>query len=319
MANRQAVLEAIEQSRRVMICSHVDPDGDSIGSQLAIAGLLRDLGKEVAIVNQDPVPSMYKFLDSQEQIRDKLPRGFQPDTAVILDCSSVDRLGTVQDLLSPGMAIITIDHHPSLPRPNDPAYLEPSASSTGELIVDLFKDLAVPIGWERAVQLYTAILTDTGGFRFPNTSAKCLAAAAELAAQGVKPNAIAHQIYEQLRKSTLKLLSRALSKIEVLENNRICIVCLEQRDLDACQACSEETQGIVEHLLSLKNCLVGVLLREVSPGMVKVSLRTREPVRANTIAQALGGGGHPNAAGYRTEGSLSEAREQALQEISKWL
>ncbi len=319
MASRQAVLEAIRESARVLISSHVDPDGDSIGSQLAMAGLLRSLAKEVAVVNQDPIPRVFRFLDSQMWIRDALPSGFQPDTAVVLDCSSLNRLGAVQELISSDMAIITIDHHPFEPQPDDPAYLDPSASSTGELIVDLFEDLAVPIDRECAVQLYTAILTDTGGFRFPNTSAKCLATAAKLAARGVEPNVIAEQIYEQLGESALKLLSRALGRIEVLENGHICAVCLQQSDLDACRADPEETQGIVDHLLALKGCLVGVLLREVSPAMIKVSLRTRGQIKANKVAQELGGGGHPNAAGFRFRGSLSQAREQVLREIKRWL
>jgi len=319
MENLKAVMQAIKASQWVMVCSHVDPDGDSVGSQLAMGSLLRDLGKRVAIVNQDPVPRRYQFLDTEGMIQSQLPAGFQPETVVVLDCSSRKRLGMIGDLISPDMLVITIDHHSSLPKPNDPAYFEPSASSTGELLVDLFKNLEIPIGRKRAAQLYTAILTDTGGFRFPNTSARCLAVAAELAAQGIEPSIIARQVYEQLTESSLKLLSRALSKIETLEDNRICLVCLEKEDLEACQAPDEEAQGVVDHLLSLKGCLVGVLLREAFPETVKVSLRTRESVQANKIAEALGGGGHPNAAGYRAKGPLSHARQEALREIKKWL
>jgi phosphoesterase RecJ-like protein len=319
MTSLRGVVKAIKASQWVMVCSHRDPDGDSIGSQLAVASLLRDLGKEVVIVNHDPVPIKYEFLDTGGMIQNRMPADFQPDTAIVLDCSSLNRLGMVGGFITPNMTVITIDHHSSLSKPDDPAYFDPSASSTGELIVDLFKDLEIPIGREQATQLYTAILTDTGGFRFPNTSEKCLAVAAELASQGVEPSVIAHQVYEQLTESSLKLLSCALSKIETLEDNRICLVCLEKGDFETCQALSEEAQGVVDHLLSLKGCLVGVLLREALPETVKVSLRTRKPVRANKIAEALGGGGHPNAAGYRTKGPLPRAREEALREIKKWL
>jgi phosphoesterase RecJ-like protein len=319
MTNLRGVVKAIKASRWVMVCSHRDPDGDSIGSQLAVASLLGDLGKKVAIVNHDPVPDRYKFLDIQGLIQSRLPAEFRPDTAIVLDCSSLSRLGMVGGFITPNMTVVTIDHHPCLSKPDDPAYFDPLASSTGELIVDLFKDLEIPIGRERATQLYTAILTDTGGFRFPNTSAKCLAAAAELAAQGIEPSVIAQQVYEQLSESSLKLLSLALGKMETLEDNRICLVCLEKRDLEACQAVSEEAQGVVDHLLSLKDCLVGILLREALPETVKVSLRTRQPLKANKIAEALGGGGHPNAAGYRTQGPLSRAREEVVREIKKWL
>jgi phosphoesterase RecJ-like protein len=319
MTSLKGVVEALKESRLVMVCSHVDPDGDSIGSQLAMASLLTDLGKKVAIVNQDPVPGKYRFLDSQGLIGTRLPNGFHPDTAAMLDCSSLERLGEVKALISSQMLVITIDHHPSSAKPDDPAYLNPTASSTGELLVDLIRKLEMPIGQERAVPLFAAILTDTGGFRFPNTTAKCLAVAAELAADGANPNAIAAQVYGQFTESSLKLLGRALGKIETFENSRICVVCLDQKDLDVCQARPEETQGIVEHLLSVKGCLVGAFLRETAPGSVKVSLRSRGPIKANQIAESLGGGGHTNAAGYRTKKPLFEARNQVVQEIEKWL
>jgi phosphoesterase RecJ-like protein len=319
MKNLRGVIQAIKESRQVMVCSHVEPDGDSVGSQLAMASILRDLGKGVAIVNQDPVPARYKFLDACELIRDQLPAGFRPDAVAMLDCSTLDRIGAVRDFIAPDTTIITIDHHPCLSKPEAPAYLKPEASSTGELIVDLLKDLEMPIGQERAIQLYTAILTDTGGFRFPNTSAKCLAAAAELAAEGAKPDLIAAQLFEQLSASNLKLLGRALGKIETLENNRIGLVCLDRKDMEECQAHPDGATGIADHLLSLKGCLVGVLIRELSSDTVKVSLRSRGAIKSNRIAEALGGGGHPNAAGYRAKGSLSMVRDRALLEIKKWL
>jgi len=305
MKNLRGVVQAIRESHHVMVCSHVEPDGDSVGSQLAMASILRDLGKGVAIVNQDPVPARYKFLDSCGLIRDQLPAGFRPDTVAMLDCSTLDRLGTVRDFIAPDATVITIDHHPYLSKPEDPTYLEPKASSTGELIVDLLKDLEIPIGRERAIQLYTAIIADTGGFRFPNTSAKCLAVAAELAAEGAKPDSIAAQVYEQRSASSLKLLGRALGKIETLENNRVGLVCLDRRDMEECQAHPDGAAGIADHLLSLKGCLVGVL--------------SRGAIKSNKIAEALGGGGHPNAAGYRAKGSLSMVRDRALMEIKKWL
>ena len=319
MTNPKGVVEVLKRSHRVMVCSHVDPDGDSIGSQMAMASLLKELGKKVIILSQDPVPSKYKFLDTAGQIVASLPEGFRPDTVAMLDCSTLDRLGQVRDLISSDMVVVTIDHHPASLKPEDIAYLDPTASSTGELIVDILRDLGMSIGKERAVPLFTAIITDTGGFRFPNTTARCLAVAAELAAEGANPNRIAAQVYGQFTESSLKLLGRALGKIETLEGNRICIVCLAQKDLEACQAHPEETQGIVDHLLSMKGCQLGVFLREVAPQSVKVSLRSRGPIKANGIADTLGGGGHPNAAGYRTGKTLLEARDQVIREIKKWL
>ncbi len=315
----EVVVAAIKKSRNVMICSHVDPDGDSIGSQMAMASLLKNLGKQTAIVNRDPVPTKYKFLDPQGLVRDQLPEGFNPDTMVVLDCSSLDRVGVVSDLVRSDMVVIIIDHHQTMPALGDSVYLQPTASSTAELVVEVFKELEVPIGREQAVQLYTAILSDTGGFRFPNTSAKCLSTAAELVEQGADPHEVAVQVYEQRSESSLRLLGRALSKIEILEDKRISLVCLEKKDLEACDARPNEVGGIVDHLISLKGCVLGVLIREEPGEIVKVNLRSRGSVKANKIAEVLGGGGHPNAAGYLTRRSLSEARERVLLEIKKWL
>jgi len=318
MKDLRGVVKALEVSKRLMVCSHIEADGDSIGSQLAMTSLLEELGKSVAIVNQDPIPAKYRFLDPQEIISNRLPEGFEPDTIVILDCSHQVRLGTVKDLISDDMTLITIDHHRVVTLPGDPAYLNHRASSTGELVLEVIKELGLPIGRERAVHLYTALLSDTGGFRFPNTTAKCLAMAAELVTAGADPHFIATQIFEQRTVSSLMLLSRALSKLEILKGDRVAAVRLKQKDLEESKALSADVEGVVDHLVSIKGCLVGLLLREEPEGKVKVNLRSRGSVKVNKIAEALGGGGHLNAAGYRTRGTLLQARDQALGEIVKW-
>jgi len=313
------VIQALEDSQRVLVCSHVESDGDSIGSQLALAELLDSLGKEVRTINQDPVPERYRFLDPQGQILDHLPSDFRPDTVVILDCSNRERLGRVGELITDGMVIVTIDHHRANPGPDDPAYIDLEASSTGELIIDIIHELKVPIGPRQADRLYTAIFSDTGGFRFPNTTAKSLATAAELARCGAQPHSIVSRIYERRSLASLKLLGRALSKIDTLENGRVAMVSLEAEDLKQCGAGQEEAEGIVDALITVENALVGVLTRRMPSGKIKVNLRTRGGLKANKIAEAMGGGGHPNAAGYRTTASLEQARSALLAEIRRWL
>ena len=319
MKSLRGVIQALEDSRRVLICSHVEPDGDSIGSQLALAELLDSLGKEIRIVNQDPVPARYRFLDPQDQVLDHLPSGFQPDTAVILDCSNRDRLGRMGRLMTNRMVIVTIDHHRANPGPDDPAYIDLEASSTGELIIDIIREMNVPIGPRQADCLYTAIFSDTGGFRYPNSTAKSLAAAAELARCGAQPHSIASRIYEKRSLVSLKLLGRALNKIDALENGRVAMVSLEADDLKQCGAGPGEAEGIVDALITIENALIGVLTRQMPSGEIKVNLRTRGGLKANKIAEAMGGGGHPNAAGYRTTASPDQARSALLDEIRKWL
>jgi len=313
------VVQALEDSRQVLICSHIEPDGDSIGSQLALAEFLDSLGKEVRIVNQDPVPERYHFLDTRDQIRDHLPSGFSPDTAVILDCSNPERLGRIGKLITERMVTVTIDHHRSNPGPDDPAFIDLEASSTGELIIDIIQEMDGDIDPRQADRLYTAIFSDTGGFRFPNTTAKSLAAAAELARCGARPHEIAARIYEKRSLASLKLLGRALGKIDALENGRVTMVSLASDDLEQCGAGPGEAEGIVDALIAVKGTLVGVLTRQMPTGVIKVNLRTRSGLKANKIAEAMGGGGHPNAAGYRTSASPVEARETLLAEIRKWL
>jgi phosphoesterase RecJ-like protein len=319
MKKLKEVIQALEDSRRVLICSHVEPDGDSVGSQMALAELLDSLEKEVRIVNQDPVPPRYRFLDGRNRILDHLPPGFRPDTAVILDCSNRERLGRARELITDGMVTITIDHHRANPGPDDPAYVDLQASSTGELIIDIIRKLNAPIESRQAERLYTAIFSDTGGFRFPNTTARSLMAAAELARCGADPHRLAARIYENRSLTSLKLLGRALGKIDALENGRVTMVSLEPDDLKQCGAGPGEAQGIVDALITVENALVGVLTRQMPSGEIKVNLRTRGGLKANRIAEAMGGGGHPNAAGYRTTAPPDQARAALLDEIRKWL
>ncbi len=317
--NLKEVIQALEDSRRVLICSHIEPDGDSIGSQLALAELLDSLGKETRIVNQDPVPSRYRFLDPDGRILGRLADGFQPDTAVILDCSSQERLGDIGGLITSDMIIVTIDHHRAKSAPDDPAYIDLQASSTGEMISDIIRELNVSIDPRQADRLYTAIFSDTGGFRFPNTTGKSMAIAAELIQCGVRPHHIASKIYEERSLSSLKLLGHALGKLSALEDGRVTMVSLQSEDLDRCGADPGEAEGIVDALITVKNALVGALMREMPSGIIKVNLRTRGGIKANRIAEALGGGGHPNASGYRTEEPLDQAQTALLDEIRKWL
>jgi len=317
--NLKEVIQALEDSRRVLICSHIEPDGDSVGSQLALAELLDSRGKETRIVNQDPVPSRYRFLDPHGRILGRLTSGFQPDTAVILDCSSQERLGDIGELITADMVTVTIDHHRAKPGPDDPAYIDLQASSTGELINDIIRELNVSIGPRQADRLYTAIFSDTGGFRFPNTTGKSLAIAAELIRCGARPHHIASKIYEERSLSSLKLLGHALEKLSALENGRVNMVSLDSEDLNHCGAGPGEAEGIVDALITVKDALVGALMREMPSGAIKVNLRTRGGIKANRIAEALGGGGHPNAAGYRTGAPLDQAQAALLDEIRKWL
>jgi phosphoesterase RecJ-like protein len=302
-----------------MVCSHIEPDGDSIGSQLAMASLLEDMNKEAVIVNQDAVPCRYRFLDPHGAVGDKLPEGFSPDTAVVLDCSHLSRLGKVEDLIHPQIMVITIDHHHAVPQPGDPAYLDPKASSTAELLVNLIHELQMPMGPLRAGQLYAALFSDPGGFRFPNTTAKSLSVAAELALEGADPHVVAAQILEQRTESSLRLLSRALGKLEMYEDGRVVLVSLADEDFQQCGACAEDAEGIVDFLVTMRECSVGLLLRQAPEHIIKVNIRTRGKIKANRIAETMGGGGHPNADGYRARGNVGQARERALQEIRRWL
>ena len=304
----------LERSRRVVVITHIDPDGDAIGTQLAFGAYLRALGKDVVLVHDSEIPQKYMFLPEIDRLVkvdrvDGIPRF---DTAVVLECPNADRMGAASRFLAPGTAIINIDHHPDSAVEGDVSWVDVTASSVGEMAYEFFAESGFKITHDVATQLYAAILTDTGRFRFESTTPRALVIAGELVAAGADPRTICDRIYFDLEPATMLLTARVLNSIEYFADGQICVIVLSQAMLAETGAGEGSTEGLVDYTLYTKGVLVGVLLKEGDGKGTKVSLRSRGDFNVAAIASRLGGGGHFNAAGGRLPMDLARAKNEIV-------
>ncbi|MCL4516999.1 MAG: bifunctional oligoribonuclease/PAP phosphatase NrnA [Firmicutes bacterium] len=311
-AQINSVLDVFKRCRKFLITSHVHPDGDNIGSMLAVAWILDHFNKDYQMVLADPVPAAYAFLPETGRIKGPEECAADFDAAIILDCGELDRIGDVSRCLSDGMALVNIDHHLSNGEFTIHRYVRPEASATGELIYDLLGALGLTPDAEVAMALYTAILTDTGTFRFANTTARTLEMGARLLAAGVSPSYVAEQVYDTKPLAGLKLLGEVLDTLEVSPCGRIAWLVVTRAMLDKYHVTSEETEGFVNYARSIEGVQVGLLFREQPGGGIKVSWRSRGNANVSAMAARFGGGGHARAAGCEINARLPEAIKRVL-------
>jgi len=311
------IIEAIKNKRRFLITSHLKLDGDALGSELALFHLLRDMGKEASIYNEDPTPGNYAFLPGAERIVRDLPPLDGFDAAFVLDCSELDRVGSQAARIAAVRPLINIDHHVSNGGFTPLALVDPRASSTGELVLRLIEALGAPVTGEIATALYTAILTDTGGFRYSNTTPEALVAAGRLVEHGADPQGISQHVYEDNPPAKVRLLARAIQSLTFERDGRVGYLVVLQRDFAETQALAEHTEGFVDIPRSVKGVVVSVLFTEMPDGVFKVSLRSKNAYNVEQVARAFGGGGHMNAAACRIGGGFAEVRRRLMEEIGK--
>ncbi len=312
-AERTRVLAAIKQviasGRRFAVATHVRPDGDAVGSVLALTTMLRLLGKNADAFCEDPPPPGHDFLAGIDEIRRTWDDSVSYDAAVLVDCGEFNRVGSV---LADGLArvpvLVNIDHHVNLNPFGTLSWVDPTASSTCELLYDLAVFLEVPWTADLAAQLYTGILTDTGSFRFSNTTRKVLAIATDLVGHGAQPAFIAAQIYDSGSPQRLRLLARVLATVAFEADDRLATAELTQAMFQETGSSRSDAESFINHLRSIRTVLMAALFREEEDGTVHVSLRSKDPVDVAAFARRYGGGGHRQAAAFRTRGSLSEVR-----------
>ena len=319
----EKILDLIESSQRILITSHRDPDGDSIGSQLALDGFLQSFGKTTRIINQGCLPHQYAFLDPQKRIENfnlgvnRKDLDFEPDSVFVLECPSLDRLGDVKKIVPPESKLVNIDHHPDNERFGTINYVDLKASAVGEMIYCLLKDYDFPISPMMANQIYAAILTDTGRFRYSNTSARCLSICAELIKLGADPKTLTNKIYFNHSLAFLKLLGTILENLEVRDTGKICSMTIDRRLLSELGVKHQEIEGIVGYSLFLSGVEIGLLFTETEEGKTKVNLRSQSDFDVSKLAKILGGGGHKNAAGCTLNYNLEEAKRIIFDQILK--
>jgi bifunctional oligoribonuclease and PAP phosphatase NrnA len=309
-----AITDALQRHDRFLVVTHENPDGDALGSLLAITLALRQLGKDpvMYLPGSTPLPREYGFMPLGDLVREA-PADAAERVLVAVDCAKEDRIGD-PDAIERAPLVLDIDHHHDNTRFGDANLIVADASSTGEVLRDVFGELGVALTPELAEPLYIALVTDTGRFQYANTTPKSLRLAAELVEAGADVHAVFQEVYESLEFAKLKLLARALDRAEVLEGGRIVVSHLVRDDFVEAGAAEPYSEGIIDYLRAVEGAELAVLIREQlgeSPHSYKGSLRSSiDELDVSVIARSFGGGGHRQAAGFSSSDSLDEIVER---------
>ena len=295
------------------------PDGDCIGSQLALALALRAEGKKVTVWNQDAIPQKYKFLNTAE-LFEKPRKGETFDCVIATDCASFERLGKVGECIGERKVFVNIDHHISNTRYADVNWISPREPSCGELIYRLLKIARWPITKPIADLLFTAVSTDTGSFQYATTRPGTFHTGAELVTRGANLAKIGNEVYQSYPVSRAKLLKHVYSKFRLSPDEKIAWFWLKQKDFNRTGAASDDTEGLIDHIRAIEPVVVACVFEELEPELTRISLRSkRADVNVNEIAAQFGGGGHPSAAGARIPGTPLATQRKVIAAIKRAL
>jgi phosphoesterase RecJ-like protein len=312
--------QMIREAQSILFFLHISPDGDSIGSTLAMVHALRKVGKRAIIVGVDPVPRIYHFLPGWDTL-------FLPwhqvegewDLACFLDCGDLERVGDAMPVVQKAKRTLNVDHHITNTVYGQYNYLDFDAAAVGEQAYLLIQEMGLTIDQSVAICLYTSIVADTGGFRYDSTAPRTHRIAAALLEAGARPYDVASAIFENESISRLAILSRALSTLQVDETGKIAYMCVTRGMLEEAGAPEGEVDGLVNYARSVSGVEVGLLFKEASDGKIRVGLRSRKDIDVGTLAKQFGGGGHARASGCGFDTSLDEAKRQVLNAVSKAL
>ena len=301
----QLLKRIIEDNSSFLITTHVNPDADAIGSEIALYKVLKKLGKKAHIINHSETPYYLKFLDSDDVVKKFNPGSDikyfdESDVLIGVDFNRLNRLASMEKVFTESKKIkISIDHHQDSEDFVDYYFDDDQYAATGHIIYDFIKQSGiVELEYDIAYKLYAAIMTDTGSFRFERTTAELHRVIAKLLDVGVNPVEVYDKVYDQNKLSKIRLLSRALGSIKLIGDNRIGYMCLTKKDIDDFSALESDTDGFVNYTLSIENIVMGMLFIELKKGF-KISFRSKGNIPVDKLAAQFGGGGHINAAGVR--------------------
>lgn len=316
--NYQLFKDTIEKADRIVIFSHVNPDGDTLGSMLALHNVLCEtFSKDSAMIVAGKVPDIYNFLPEITRVKkadDVKDEKF--DLAIAIDIAAKDRMTDGLKIFESAKTTMNIDHHKTNNNYGMVNFVNPDACSAGEVLFDILKDLKINISKETAICLYTSILTDTGGFRFENTKAQTLRKAAELVELGANPAEISRYCYESKPKAMVMLQAYCLANAGFALDEKIAYVCITNEDMKRFNAENDHTEGIVEALRQINTTEVSFVAKEVDEQTTKVSLRSKT-IDVSKVASVFNGGGHTFAAGCTIHKPLKVAKNKLLDEIEK--
>jgi phosphoesterase RecJ-like protein len=312
------IMKIINQSKTFFIAGHVKPDGDSIGSALAVSSVLNRIGKKACVYSVDEIPKFVKFLKSSNKIKKSVKKTEKFDCAIILESNNFSRMG---DIITPSQVkkIINIDHHLSYTDFGNANYIVPSSSSTAELILNIFEYMKIKLLKHEAECLYTGILTDTGRFQQVNTTANSHIASAKLMEYGVDVNKVYEEVYEKGSLNALKLQGLALYGIKTILNNKVSYILLTKDMLKETITSEGDAEGLVNYTLRIDGVLVGCVLKEVDNKTTKVSFRSVKSFDLLKVVRMFGGGGHKNAAGCTINAGINAAVKIVTDALKKKL
>jgi phosphoesterase RecJ-like protein len=310
----QQIVDAIRSRQRFVLSSHSRPDGDSIGSQLAMAYALRALGKDVTIVNKDAAAGPLRAFPGVDTIiiADRATGDF--DAAIIMECSDLKRTG-VEGLDRD--FVINIDHHPGNTEFGQINWFDSSAAACGEMVFDLVRALGSPLSLEIATHIYLAILTDTGSFHYSGISPRTFAICKEALEAGVDAVQVARKVYDSSHMGRLKIFGAVLSTMQIDRTGRIAIVHVDHAMARAAGGSYEDTEGLVNLPLTVKEIEAVVFFKQEQDDEYRVSLRSKGSIDIGAVAKDFGGGGHKNAAGCTVRGSLEELQRQMVEKMER--
>jgi phosphoesterase RecJ-like protein len=314
------IIQRIKTASRILVASHRDPDGDAVGSLLAMGLASIRLGKQTTLFNESPIPAVYQFLPCVGRIQHRLETPESYDAAVVLDCGDLPRIGESWELVSRVPVIINIDHHISNTGFGHFQWIDGQACATAEIVFRLIRALAVPLDREMGTCIYTGILTDTGSFRFSNTNAAAFDISREMTELGVDPYEVAQHVFGSYSLGRIKLLNLALNSIEISHNGRLSLMTVTRCMLEETHTQQEDVDGLINYARRIEDVRVAALIQEQANGCITsdgptrfhVSLRSDGTVDVAALAGAFGGGGHRNAAGFQIETTLPDIKSSLL-------
>jgi phosphoesterase RecJ-like protein len=305
------IRDEILARQRFVLTSHARPDGDSIGSQLAMAFALEALGKQVRIVNADPAPEHYFEFPGVDRIEIASQTTADGDAVIVMECSELARTG----VSGFDGFIINIDHHAGNRMYGAVNWFDESAAACGEMVFDVINALGVPLTPEIATHVYLAILTDTGSFHHSNITPRTFDICRQAVEAGVNPAAMARRVYDSNSFGKLKLIGALLDDMELVDGGRLAVLQMDDSILETCGCTQNDTEGIINLPLTAREIQAVVFFKVGPNGEVRVSMRSKYDVDVRVVASEFGGGGHKNAAGFTVAGSLDEVRPRIVRRL----